>query len=244
MKLSRAILNTAMMSAAVMAFAGASLADPVVDNLVGNVDAAGLLSPPPAPGSAQEQTELRRLRVIMLHRTAEQLAQAQWDAEHDDASAFAALLTPDSDLQRMPATAHLLDIVGDAADAAAGKAKAVFNRTRPYVLDPSLVGCPRSPTSPNPSYPSGDATIGWAQAEVLADLEPDRAAAFEARGAELAQHRLVCSLHFPSDVEAGRILGIAIAKAVLASPELRSEIEAAKAELAAAPRLAPPAPHP
>jgi acid phosphatase (class A) len=238
----RTLLIGLSASLAILSPATRSLADPAIDALVQAIDPATLLGPPSAPGSAEERAELDQLRAIMRHRTADQLAQAQWDADHDDASAFAALLAPDGDLKRLPATAHLLDVVGDAADAAAAKAKAVFNRTRPYVLDPSLVGCPRSAASPNPSYPSGDATIGWAQAEVLAALAPGRAAAFEARGAELARHRLVCSLHFPSDVEAGRILGIAVARAVLAAPDLQPMVTAARAELEPRPRPGPPAP--
>jgi acid phosphatase (class A) len=40
---------------------------------------------------------------------------------------------------------------------------------------------------------------------MLADLVPERREQLEARAAEFARQRMVCGVHFPSDVRAGEI---------------------------------------
>jgi hypothetical protein len=54
------------------------------------------------------------------------------------------------------------------------------------------------------SYPSGHATYGYVMALLLADMVPERRGALLTRGDEFAQQRMVCGVHFPSDLVAGR----------------------------------------
>ena len=80
------------------------------------------------------------------------------------------------------------------------------------------------------SYPSGTTTAGTLMAIVLANIVPEKAAEIMARGTELGTQRLVGGVHFPSDVEAGRLAGTLIAATIMSRPDFKAEFEAAKVE--------------
>ena len=80
------------------------------------------------------------------------------------------------------------------------------------------------------SYPSGHTALGWAWALVLTEIVPDRADAILARGRAFGESRVVCNVHWHSDVLEGRFMGAAAVARLHADPEFRSELEAAKAE--------------
>jgi acid phosphatase (class A) len=82
------------------------------------------------------------------------------------------------------------------------------------------------------SYPSGHAALGWAWALVLAELIPDRADAILERGRDFGWSRVVCGVHYPSDVEAGRIVGAGAIARLHGDAFFRTQMDAARAELA------------
>ena len=84
------------------------------------------------------------------------------------------------------------------------------------------------------SYPSGHASIGWAWALTLAELAPDREDAIFARGLAFAQSRIVCGVHWQSDVEAARIIGAATVSRLHADPVFVAQMAAARKEIEAA----------
>ena len=57
------------------------------------------------------------------------------------------------------------------------------------------------------SYPSGHTALGWAWALVLAEIAPDRADAVLARGRAFGESRIICNVHWHSDVVQGRFMG-------------------------------------
>jgi acid phosphatase (class A) len=83
------------------------------------------------------------------------------------------------------------------------------------------------------SYPSGHSAAGWAWALVLAEVAPDRADAILARGRAFGQSRVVCNVHWQTDVVEGRIMGAATVARLHADPAFAADVEAAKKELAA-----------
>lgn len=200
-----------------------------------DVDPALLLPPPPAVGSPAHLAELDELRRIQAQRTPDELAAAKWDDTHEDPSAFAQTLGASFDLKALPATAKLLAVVDNDQSIAAGMAKKYFKRHRPWISDNSLVGCERG-KNPDPlsSYPSGHATLGYTLAVVLSALMPEKAQAIQARATEYAYHRLVCEVHYRSDIEASHALGEAVGIQLLHSPALAPQIQAAVEELRAA----------
>ena len=84
------------------------------------------------------------------------------------------------------------------------------------------------------SYPSGHSAIGWAWALVLSEASPDQSQAILARGRAFGESRLVCNVHWESDVIEGRFMGAATVARLHDQPEFLADLEAAKAELTAA----------
>ncbi len=198
------------------------------------VDPQRLLPPPAADGSEIQKTELAELRHIQATRTPEQFARAQWNAKHEDASAFVSAMGPKFDLAALPATARLLQDARTEQASISKLAKQEFHRTRPFVADPAIVGCEHGDDTAKSAYPSGHATLGYTLAVVMAGLAPDHAQAVLQRAADYAHDRLVCGVHYRSDIVAGQAMGTVIGVELLQAPALQAEITAARQELIAA----------
>jgi len=95
----------------------------------------------------------------------------------------------------------------------------------------------------NASYPSGHAMVGMAWGLILGELSPSKASGLAEAGREIGDSRVICGVHYQSDVEAGRLLGAVMVAREHANPQFRADFAAAKAELAkAATVAAPPCP--
>jgi acid phosphatase (class A) len=206
------------------------------------IDPSHLLPPPAKDGSPAQQEEMAAVKRLIHSRTAERYAQAKWDAEHEDATPFAATIGPAFDLAKLPATARLLESVLHDQAVAASTAKDYFRRKFPVTAEMPAsyrewtCDTPdRKPESrPLRSYPSGHATLGYSVGVVLAALIPEKSQAILLRAADYAYSREVCGDHYHSDVDASRALGTALGAMLLENASLRSQIDAAKAELRAA----------
>lgn len=189
---------------------------------------------PPARGSAEEAVELAEVKRTVAAASAARREQAAWDGKHEDPTAFNAALG--RDLTRLPATWDLLVTVQEEAYALAGRAKEAFGRMRPYSVDPSVQTCTRQdPGKSAKSYPSGHAAVGYSVGWALARLQPDRAPAILERARDYAESRVVCGVHFRSDLEASHVLATLVAERLLADPRLADKVAKARAELATAP---------
>ena len=69
---------------------------------------------------------------------------------------------------------------------------------------------------------------------VLAEVVPEQRDALIARAHLIGDDRVLGGVHSPSDVEAGRTLAAAIAKQLVADPQIQTLIAKAKSECAAA----------
>lgn len=83
------------------------------------------------------------------------------------------------------------------------------------------------------SYPSGHSAIGYGWGLVLAELVPSRSAQLVERGRQFGDSRMVCNVHWLSDVQTGRYVATAVLARLHASPAFRKDMAAARAELAA-----------
>lgn len=113
------------------------------------------------------------------------------------------------------------------------RAKDAFKRARPFVVNaqPSCTPREEKRLSSNGSYPSGHAAIGWAWALILTEIAPDRADALLARGRSFGESRVICGVHWQSDVVAGRLVGAGTVARLHADPVFRADLEAARKEL-------------
>ena len=111
-----------------------------------------------------------------------------------------------------------------------------FPRSRPVAVDRTLQPCQRidETTRDTPSWPAAAAVVGAAYGEMFAELAPDRAEAAQFIGRELGRSRVVCRMNWPQDVEAGRAAGRRIYSTAHATAEFQADLEAARAEVAAA----------
>ena len=73
---------------------------------------------------------------------------------------------------------------------------------------------------------------------ILAEAMPVRADAVLRLGKDSGDSRMICGVHFISDVEAGRTLGSAMVARLHATPAFTADLKKAKRELAKA-RIAP-----
>ncbi len=190
-----------------------------------------LLPPPPADGSAAALEEIAELHRFEAARTPVRFAQAKRDADVEDVTAIANVLGPDFDLSQHPATARLFTDLRNEESAQVKRAKTYFKRTRPWHADPTLNPCNRSEADKG-AYPSGHAAMGYSAAAVLAQLYPEKSQAILARASDYAESRLICGAHYRGDIEGGHVLGVALVAELMTKEAFRSELEAARAELA------------
>jgi acid phosphatase (class A) len=81
------------------------------------------------------------------------------------------------------------------------------------------------------SYPSGHATYGYLMAYLLSDMVPERRAQLLERAREFARQRMLCGVHFPSDIEAGRLSAVWLAQQFRRNPDYRAAAVPAAREL-------------
>jgi acid phosphatase (class A) len=114
-------------------------------------------------------------------------------------------------------------------------AKSHYHRTRPFVAnkEPACTPGEEESLTRSGSYPSGHTAIGWTWALILAEIAPERVNAILSRGLAFGESRVVCNVHWESDVIGGRILGAGVVARLHADALFRQDLEAAKAELAA-----------
>ena len=196
----------------------------------GHPNGIALLPPPPAPGSVEETADLDSVRAVFKGRTPAEEKRALKDAALSF-SIFAPAIGPVFDPAKLPKTQALLKRVKDEIGIAIDTSKNHFKRQRPYQMDEHLfLGTPEQSFS----YPSGHSTRGTVYSLVLAELFPDKRPAILEVGRNIGWDRVLIGKHFPSDVYAGRVLGQALARELLASPPFQHDLLEAKAEIQAA----------
>lgn len=186
---------------------------------------------PPETGSAVERAELGVLRGPWSD---ERRRQAIEDNALDPFAAFGSVLGPDFNAINMPATRAVLQRSMLTAGYGAEPVKSAYRRLRPFLSSPDLNHCfPEDHgLREGYSYPSGHAAIGFAWSLVLAELAPSRADALIERGRDFGWSRVVCGVHYPTDVDAGRVIGAAAVARLHADSEFRRDMEAARQEIA------------
>ena len=119
------------------------------------------------------------------------------------------------------------------ASSATSKVKKFYDRPRPFIVNKKATCTPNAEKElmKNGSFPSGHSTIGWAWALILSELAPERTDALLARGRAFGESRMVCNVHWQSDVAEGRVIGAAMVARLHADPGFRTDLEAARPEL-------------
>jgi acid phosphatase (class A) len=201
----------------------------------GLVDPVKLLPAPAALDSEEMNAELQTVLRAQDARTDEVIKRARAD-ENIRTDSFQSALGPWLTATNLPRLQALFERMGKEAKFYSDIAKSHFKRPRPLVADARVK--PLFEQS-DPGYPSGHALRGQMFALVLSELAPDKADALLARGREIGWSRVVGGVHFPSDVSAGRTLGQAFAREMLANPAIRMELVEIHREFDAARQKSP-----
>lgn len=221
-----------------------SMAQPVPTKLKGYLgpgvlDGRLILGPPPAPDSPQGRAD----RAIYEETRALagtprwKLAQADNDLWSGGAlKRYACAMGRDIGERRTPVTLRMIHRVELDVRSVSKPTKDIYDRRRPMLGDDKPICIPRAKwMDTNASYPSGHATTGWVWGLILAEVQPARASALAAAAKEAAYSRVVCGVHYQSDIDAGEKLGAAMVARLHADPAFRADLAKARLELARAP---------
>jgi len=203
----------------------------VADNAL---DLRALITVPPAADSLVTRAELEVVLQFQDLRTPALAKRAQ-EIENETLFSFGAdVVGPWFKAESLPRTAALFAAVREDFIPVNRASKALWPRKRPPYADARVKPCVEF--SDSGAYPSGHGIQSALWAVLLGELLPDRAASFQNRALETRRMKLFTGVHYPSDLEAGRIVGDALAREMLKSPALQQALVEARLEIAAAPR--------
>jgi acid phosphatase (class A) len=199
-------------------------------------DSLALLPPPPAPGSAQQAADLDTYKRTRALRDTPRWALAAKDANLKfpaAASTFECALQVPISQQATPNLNMLLRRTLLDAGLATYAAKDKYQRQRPFVVEKQSTCTPAEEAmlSKDGSYPSGHASLGWAWALVLVQAAPQRMDAILQRGDAFGFSRVICGVHWQSDVEAGRLIGAATVARLQTDPTFAAQVALARDEV-------------
>ncbi|WP_082560649.1 acid phosphatase [Caulobacter sp. Root487D2Y] len=202
-----------------------------------NLDGALIVGPPPTPDSPRGQADRATFEATRALAGTPAWDKAIADADLSGTHGFKSFscaagvtISP----QATPTLTRLLLRMTDDAATLYQPAKAAFQRKRPAAGNTKPICVPREPwIETDGSYPSGHGLIGWSWALVISEVAPEHASAVLARGREFGDSRIICGVHYQSDIEAGRYLGSAMVSRLHQDRAFTADLEKARAEVAA-----------
>lgn len=187
-----------------------------------------ILRQPPSLGSPQDVTEFNEVMEMQQARSGDDVIRARHDDTEEDMFVFADVMGPGFTASRLPALAQLSARLKNDSEIVDPPLKHLFRRPRPYVRSAEVQ--PVCALSKEPSYPSGHAMLGYLFAYVLAEIVPEKHEAILQRADQYALNRLVCGVHYRSDVEASRLSSAVLYGAMLGNADYRHDVEAVRRE--------------
>jgi acid phosphatase (class A) len=198
-------------------------------------DLIHVLPATPAPGSPRDNVDRQVFQSTRVLANSE-----RWKlAQRDDKLSVGALLSAlrcsmgvEAKAENAPRLANLLARVFTDAMNATDPAKEHFQRKRPFLVDKGPICIVATPEfAKTPDYPSSHATISWAFALILTEIEPENATPILVRARTFGESRVVCGVHDVDAIEAGRIAAAAVVAALHANGEFRADLEKARDEI-------------
>jgi acid phosphatase (class A) len=200
-------------------------------------DLLAVVPPAPVAGDPRDTADRAIFRATRSAQGSQRWTLAQRDADYSAAGlldAFSCALDAAPDARNAPRLSALVARAVADSNAAVSRVKDRYRRKRPFLVDGGPICVVRDEfLASSFDYPSGHSALGWVTGLILAELEPDRAAAILARARAYGESRIFCGVHNASAVEAGRIVGASVVAALHGSPAFREDMRTAGAELAA-----------
>ena len=190
-----------------------------------------LLVPPPAQGSAAWRKQIDAVIQAQKEIPAQDLA-ALKDEQNLPVEAITSVLGDSFTRDRLPKTFAMLDRVARGTGQVVEADKKFWHTRRPYLSD-KRVKLLVDPIDSSPSYPSGHTAQSRVLAEVLGMLFPASLPALRARADAVAHHRVEAGVHYPVDLDGGRMLAMLIVGSMLANDDFQDDLLVARKEIAA-----------
>lgn len=200
------------------------------------LELGSLLPPPPAEESRQTREELAELLALQAVRTPAMEEAARADAA-ENVFRFADVLGPQFTASQLPLLDSLFKAVAEDEYQLLAAIKSQWRRPRPFVVEPRLHPCIAEPSSN--AYPSRHNSFAMLAAVILSDMVPEKRQALFERAAAYGHNRLVAGVHYRSDTETGRMVGLLIADHLRRDPAFQKAFAEARAELRAVLALPP-----
>jgi acid phosphatase (class A) len=193
------------------------------------VSLSKIIQSPPAADSQAQKDDLKAVLDAQKNRTEAQVKSAVADNIVTLFAFVSDVLGPNFNKEKLVvATPFFERVFADQIEACL-EVKEHFNRKRPFVIDPGIN--PVVKQADNPSYPSGHSTTGYVYTVILSMIVPEKAQALFDRAAIYGRNRVIAGVHFPTDVEAGKISAAVIANALIQQPLFMRDFERAKKEI-------------
>ena len=208
-------------------------------------DSLALSPAPPAPGTAWAALDEAVAQQALELRDSPRFRQASLDADLGfpaGAEQFSCALGMPINQRQTPALMRLLLRSLISASASTKAAKNHYRRPRPFMLNGQPVCTPGDEPHlrASGSYPSGHTAIGWTWALLLSEIAPERSTALLERGRNYGHSRLVCNVHWYSDIKQGETMAAATVARLHDNAEFRADLAAARREIEATRALALP----
>jgi acid phosphatase (class A) len=195
-----------------------------------------LVPPPPEEGSAAFALDQEYAKKAVESKDTARFAQAIQDAQlyfPEAVKSFESTVGIQISEAKTPKLYMLMRRVLTDAALATYAAKNHYKRKRPFMINGTPTCTPKDEEllRKDGSYPSGHTAIGWAWALVFTEIFPAKTDVILQRGYAFGESRVICNVHWHSDVETGRVIGAAAVAKLHANPIFQSDLAAAKAEV-------------
>ena len=200
-------------------------------------DSAIILPPPPSIKTKAFLSDAGSYEEGMKSKGSMRWNQAVSDADMSLSNLekiFSEPLSKTTSPTSTPAISKIIDMLRfDAGFYSTNTAKLKYMRERPFVYFKQHSCTPNKDKelAKNGSYPSGHAAAGWAIALILAEIKPSNKEEIIKKGYEYGQSRVICGVHWQSDVIAGRLMGAALVSTLHVNKEFHETLEKAKKEV-------------
>ncbi|HUA34908.1 MAG TPA: phosphatase PAP2 family protein [Candidatus Binataceae bacterium] len=192
------------------------------------IELSRILAPPPRSDSAAGRADLDGVLDVQRNLTPTEIQDARTDT-CISVFRFADVMGTGFNYQSLPFAREFFARIFQDEDHELQIAKDYFKRRRPFVADRrvKLLVDQR----PNFAYPSGHATFAYAVSIVLANMVPEKAQAIFERAASYSRNRIVAGVHYPADIEAGRISASVIDNQFFQDRKFESDYARARIEV-------------
>lgn len=197
-----------------------------------------LLPPPPEEGSAAWELDMEMAAKFVAMEDEARREQAARDAVlsfPEAAEAFNIVLEVKISEEATPHLYMIMRRTLTDAGLSVNEAKEHYGRIRPFMVNGKPICTPEEEEflRGNGSYPSGHTAIGWAWALILTELFPGQADVILERGKQYGISRMICNVHWHSDVVAGWMMGAATVARLHANADFLTDMAAARKEVEA-----------